>query len=94
MYKAYGNLINKKIYMKSVVYPISVKPHILLDKNINFLRYLSPSQAGIFYLLRYSTLKVVHKVYGKSKTLYTCRHRARVAYKTKYFVNIHENICI
>ena len=37
-------LINEKIYMKYVGYPICFKPHILLDKNIHFLESQCHSQ--------------------------------------------------
>ena len=37
MYKAYGKLINVKIDTQSIAYPITFKPHILLDKIIPFL---------------------------------------------------------
>ena len=34
-----GKLINVKIHTQSIAYPITFKPHILLDKFIPFLGY-------------------------------------------------------
>ena len=59
--KSMGKLINVKIHMKYVAYPIHSKPHILLDKNIHFLESQCHSEI-FFYSLRFWTLNFVYKV--------------------------------
>ena len=59
-----GKIINVKIHTQSIVYPITFKPHNLLDKIIPFLGYYSPFQTFSLYQ-DYSTLKFVYKINGK-----------------------------
>ena len=49
MYKAYGKLINDKIHMIYVTHPICFKPHILSDKNVQFLGSQCHSQTSSVY---------------------------------------------
>ena len=47
--KPMGKLINEKIHIKYIAYPICFKPHILLDKNIHFLESQCHSQTFSVY---------------------------------------------
>ena len=60
-------LINVKIHTQSIVYPITFKPHILLDKIILFL--ILVFIPDIFSSLRYSTLKFVYTLQNPASTI-------------------------
>ena len=59
-----GKLINVKIHTQSIAYPITFNPHPF-GQNYT-LSWILVSIPDIFSSLRYSTLKFVYKVNGKT----------------------------